>query len=52
MPEGLTGEDGGAYASLDGLSIDPVAMSTINDAVDHRTWLAEDGALCDAGWLL
>ena len=49
----LVGEDGSVYASLEGLSITPVAMSTIDDEVNRRTWIEDGGkTMCDSGWLL
>ena len=48
----LIGEDGALFASLDGLSITPVAMALVDDAVARRSWLAGGGALCDSGWNL
>lgn len=47
----LVGEDGAVYAKLEGLSVTPVPMSDVNDAVAQRTWIGkEGGALCDSGW--
>ena len=48
----LVGEDGAVYASLEGLSITPVAMATVDDAVARRAWAKGGDALMDTGWLL
>ena len=49
----LVGEDGTVFAILEGLSITPVPMSKLNDAVAKRTWIGGEGeAMCDSGWLL
>ncbi|KAL1508448.1 hypothetical protein AB1Y20_004551 [Prymnesium parvum] len=48
----LVGERGEVFASLEGLSIVPVVMSTIDDAVSKRSWISSDGVLRDSGWLL
>ena len=52
MSAELVGEGGAQYASLEGLSVTPVAMSTIDDAVDRRSWILDGEAMCDSGWLL
>ena len=48
----LLGEDGSMFASLEGLSITPVAMSLVDDAVAKRSWVAGGKTMCDSGWLL
>ncbi|KAK3280377.1 hypothetical protein CYMTET_11782 [Cymbomonas tetramitiformis] len=48
----LSAEDGTVHATMSGLSISPVVMSNINDAVDNREWLAHPDVILDSGWLL
>ena len=48
----LQSEEGAVHCSLDGLSITPVPMSEVDDAVARRTWLEHDKVLLDSGWLL
>ena len=48
----LEGHDGSLYATLEGLSITPVSMGEIDDAVDHRTWETAPGCMFDSGWRL
>lgn len=48
----LSAEDGALHATMSGLSISPAIMSTINDAVDNREWLAHPDVILDSGWLL
>lgn len=48
----LVDESGALYASLDGISVTPVAMSTIDDDVNRRSWIMDGDAMCDSGWLL
>lgn len=49
----LSDESGAEYCHLKGLSISPVPMHTIDDAVAERTWLTEDAKVMrDSGWLL
>ena len=48
------GEEGGKiYAKMEGISIQPVKMSSIDDAVDQRAWMSnEAGPMLDSGWRL
>ncbi|KAL3924110.1 MAG: hypothetical protein SGPRY_004012 [Prymnesium sp.] len=48
----LVGEHDHTFASLEGLSITPVAMREVDDAVTQRSWISERGTLTDSGWLL
>lgn len=48
----LFGEDGTNYCQLKGMSVTPVPMHTIDDAVARRTWLADEKVLRDSGWEL
>lgn len=48
----LSGEDGSIYCELKGLSITPVPMHTIDDAVAARKWIEGERVLRDSGWTL
>ena len=48
----LYGEDGTNYCQLKGMSVTPVPMHTIDDAVARRTWLPDEKVLRDSGWEL
>jgi acyl-coenzyme A thioesterase PaaI-like protein len=48
----LSGCEGSVYAIMRGLSVCPVEMSSIDDAISHRRWLDIPRVLLDSGWQL